>query len=120
MTRATAAEVLKLYGGTYPVGLNATNIGNLLDPADYVLDAFVKKYYEASLSTTGTAEVHIANKVAVQLGLRAVWMQRFPDTTQPIPPIFTEEIKALIEALVAETTDGPSTTVDTIDTDAIW
>lgn len=57
MVRASAAEVVKLFGGTYPAGWDATSVGNLCTQMDAILDG---KATPATFGT-GTNDVVFAN-----------------------------------------------------------
>jgi hypothetical protein len=107
MVRATAAEVLKLLGGTYPAGFNATNVGNMCAEADYELDDFALANYNTTLSTTDTAVISIANNVVVRKVIHAQWLHAPIATRGPEPEIFTQHIRDRIEAHLGSTTyDG--------------
>ena len=114
MARATAAEIKKLFHGVWPAGASDTSVGDILDQIDYKLDAYVKKYYEASLSTTDTSAVHIANMVGRQHVLRGVWGQAGGSANPELgqePALFTDEIIMLIEAYLTDTTEDGITTI---------
>ena len=117
MVRATAAEVLKLFGGTYPPGTSAANITDLLTDADYIIDGYVRKHYKSSLSTTDMAVIHMANQIVARLGMRILWYQAGGVLSgTPEPEMLTSEMKDIIESMVADTTTDDSTmTLDAID-----
>jgi len=71
MVRATAAVMLMLYGGVYPPGHDATSFGNIASHADALIDAYC---LPATLSTTDTAAIGVANRIAVHLVNHAIWM----------------------------------------------
>jgi len=101
MVRATAAEVLKLFGGSYPTGLDATSVGNLCDTADYQLDGFARGEGEPSLSTSDTAIISIANAIAARLCMHSLWMQAGGNLSNvPEPAIITPEIENRIKAII--------------------
>lgn len=108
MVRATATEVVKLFGGSYPPGLDATKVGNLCADGDYVLDGYVKVTYKTDLSTTDTDVVSIANHIVFRLCMRALWAQGGGALTgMQEPVILTEELKIRIAAVLGSTTtDG--------------
>jgi len=108
MVRATAAEVLKLMGGSYPPGLDATSVGNLCADGDYILDGYVKTTYKTDLSTSATDVVSIANHIVFRLCMRALWAQGGGTLTgMQEPQTLTEELKTRIAAVVGDTTtDG--------------
>jgi len=115
MVRATAAEMLKLFGGTYPPGHDATSFDNFAAQADSILDT---EALPATLSTTGTNEVALANRIAVQLVIWSLWMSAGgPLSGQPEPPLFTKDMKVSLEQLLAGTTAEWST-IDTLDENA--
>jgi len=117
VVRATAAEVLKLFGGVYPPGTDATNIANLCADADYHLDGYAKSKYKTDLSTTDTSIIYAANLTVAQLGMRLMWYQAGGQLSgQPTPPILTEEVKELIDASMSATDEDHATTIDAIDT----
>jgi len=117
MSRATAAEVLKLTGGVYPPGTDVTNIGNLCDDADYHMDGYAKKFYKTDLSTTDTSIIYAANLTVIQLGMRIMWYQAGGVLSgQPPPPVLTEEVRELIDASLSATDDDQATTGDFVDT----
>jgi len=112
MARATAAEMLKLIGGTYPPGHDATSFGNFAAQADAIIDT---KALPASLSTTGTNEIALANRLACRLVIRSMWMSAGgPLSGQPEPALLTPDIKESLEELLAST-DVEWSTIDTID-----
>ena len=107
--RATAAEVLKLLGGYYPAGFNATNIGNMLDEADYELDDYARENYNTTMSTTDTAVISIANNLVVRKIIHAQWIHSPVEGRGPEPVIFTQHLKSRIDAHLGSTTyDGSS------------
>ena len=116
--RATAAEVLKLFGGSYPPGTDASNIGDLLDAADYHMDGYAKQFYGETLSTTDTSIIYAANITVAQLGARIMWYQAGAGLSQtPQPPVLTDEVKFLIDASLVDTTTAQFDTLDLIDED---
>ena len=64
MVRATAAEMVKFFGGTYPPGHDATSFGNIATLSDSFINAYC---LPATLSTTGTDEIAAANMWAVDM-----------------------------------------------------
>lgn len=115
MPRATAAEMVKMMGGVYPPGHSATTFGNFALQADALLDT---EALPGTLSTTGTKEVALANRLAVNLVLRGMWMSAGGILTgHPEPPFFTDDMKRHMEQLLASTADEWDT-IDTIDEDA--
>lgn len=117
MVRATAAEVLKLFGGVYPPGTDATNIGNLCAKADYHIDGYAKKHYKTDLSTTDTSIIYAANLTVAQLGMQLMWYQAGGKLSgQSRPPILTDEVKEIIDASMSATDEDHAIVVDAIDT----
>jgi hypothetical protein len=107
--------MVKMMGGVYPPGHTATTFGNFADQADALLDT---EALPDTLSTTGTKEVALANRLAVNLVLRSMWMSAGgPLTGQPEPPFFTDDMKRHLEQLLAASSDE-WTTLDMIDEDA--
>ena len=101
MVRATAAEVVKKWGGNYPAGWDATSVGNVCTQIDAELDG------RASPATfgTGTNEVEFANEYA----FRKINMQRWAagNMTQPPPPHpWGEDMRDWFNALLTNTTYG--------------
>ena len=97
VARATAAEVLKLMGGEYIAGSDATMVGNLLDSADYWMDGYTKPH---TLSTSGTSEISIANEIVVNLVMHSIWQHDGgPASGKPEPEILTSQIKDQLERL---------------------
>ena len=119
MTRATVAEVLKLFGGAYPPGTDASNIGDLLDQADYEMDGYAKIYYSTTLSVTDTSIIHAANMTVAQLGARIMWYQAGAGLSLTAePPVLTDGVKFLIDASLVDSTTAQFDTLDMIDEDA--
>jgi hypothetical protein len=107
--------MVKMMGGVYPPGHTATTFGNFAAQADALLDT---EALPDTLSTTGTKEVALANRLAVNLVLRSMWMSAGgPLTGQPEPPFFTNDMKRHLEQLLAAAADE-WTTLDMIDEDA--
>ena len=114
--RATAAEVLKLFGGSYPPGTDATNIGDLLAQADYHMDGYAKKYYSTTLSTTDTSIIYAANITVAQLGARIMWYQAGAGLSLTAqPPVLTDEVIFLIDASLIDSTTAQFDALDLID-----
>jgi hypothetical protein len=116
MVRATAAEMLKLLGGTYPPGHDATSFGNFAAQADSILDT---KALPSTLSVSGTNEVAFANRKAVDLVMRALWLSAGGILSgQPEPRMWTQDDDITLAQLLHDTTADGFTTVDMIDEDA--
>ena len=112
--RATAAEVLKLLGGSYPGGFNATNVGNLLQEADYVIDDYARSHYNTTLSTTDAEVIAIANNAVVDLIEDAQWLHASPNTRGPRPDVPSKKVMARIDAHLGNTTYDGSYTGDMV------
>ena len=116
MVRATAAEMLKLFGGTHPPGHDATSFGNFAAQTDALLDT---KALPSSLSTTGTNEVAFANRKAVDLVIWSLWASAGgPLSGQPEPAIWTQDDNDQLSQLLHDTTADGFSAVDMIDEDA--
>lgn len=107
VARATAAEVVKLLGGNYPAGFNATNVGTMLDEADYELDDYALLHYNTTMSTSDTSVISIANNIVVRKIIHAQWVHAGVEGRGPEPAIFTTRIRERIDAHLGSTTyDG--------------
>ena len=116
MARATAAGALKLFGGTYPPGHDATSFGNLVAAADALVDT---EALPGVLSTTGTNEIALGDRVLYNLVLHSMWASAGGDLSgKPEPVVMTDQIKADIRQLLMDTTEDSFTTLDWIDEDA--
>ncbi len=112
MVRATAAEMLKLTL-TYVPGHDATSYADFATTADSKIDTAA---LPGSLSTTGTNEVALANRVAVRLVIHSVWDAAVgPISGLPEPVVMTDEILAEIRQLAADTTFDGFATANMID-----
>lgn len=115
MVRATAAEMLKLMGGTYPPGHDATSFGNFAAQTDALLDTMA---LPSTLSTTGTNEVAFANRKAVELVVRALWFSAGGTLSgSPEPPLWTAQDDVTLSLLLHDTTLDRFTSIDMIDED---
>ncbi len=110
--RATAAEMLKLTGSKYPPPHDATSYLTFAAQADSLIDTAA---LPAVLSTTGTAEVALANRVAVNLVLRSI---DYAAGKEPTVPELTTQNKADITQLAMDTTNDGFVALDMIDEDA--
>ena len=116
MARATAAGALKLFGGTYPPGHDATSFGDLVAAADALVDT---EALPGVLSTTGTNEIALGDRVLYNLVLHSMWASAGGDLSgKPEPVVMTDQIKADIRQLLMDTTEDSFTTLDMIDEDA--
>ena len=113
MVRATAAEIKKLFLGVWPPRVTDSNVGDILAGIDYKLDGFVKKYYKVDLSTTGTDVTHISNMIGKQEILHIMWAHAGGYLSRVAEPkIFTDEIVAMIEAVVTDTSEDGATMIE--------
>lgn len=126
MVRATAAEMVKLFGlpaATYPPGHDATTFGNYAAQVDAELDMMALP--ATNLSTTGTKEVALANREAYRFVIHSFWANAGgPLSGQPEPmslynTSYYNHVKRQVLKLIAGSTFGGTTTVDTIDTGAL-
>ena len=106
MVRATAAEVVKKWGGNYPAGWDATSVGNACTQADAEIDG------RAGSSTFGTDtnEIEFANELVFRKVNFARWAAG--NMTQP-PPLrpWDEDMMNWFAALLTDSTEGPLRTV---------
>ena len=113
MVRATAAEILKLFGGVHPPPHDATSFGNLAAQIDTLMDT---EALPGVLSTTGTLEVALANRIGFNLVNWSVWGLAGGDLSgKPEPVVMTEGIKKEIKQLLMDPTEDGWTTLDMID-----
>ena len=99
MVRATAAEVVKKWGGSYPAGWDATSVGNICTQMDAEIDG------RASPSTfaTGTNHVEFANEAVFRRINFARWAAG--NMTQPPPPRpWDDDMLSWFNALLTDTT----------------
>ena len=73
MVRASIAEIKKLFLDSWPPGVVDATVTAILPGIDYLLDGFVRKYYDTELSETDTTVVHIANLIGKQVLLDGLW-----------------------------------------------
>jgi len=108
VARATTADVLKRWGGTYPPGADATNTADWCEQADEILNAYT---HPDTLSTTDSKVKAVAVDVVERLYIRMVWMQAGgPMSGQPEPEVLTQDIKEKIDRLSIDSTyDGFTT-----------
>jgi hypothetical protein len=115
MVRATAAEMLKLFGGKYPPPHDATSFADFAAQADAIIDT---EALPGVLSATGANEKLLANRLAVNLVLFSMWASGGGDLSgNPKPEILTHEMKTHIQQLLMDTTQDGWTTLDMIDED---
>ena len=118
MVRATAAEILKLFGGVYPPGHDATSLGNFAAQADAELDMMALP--SILLSTTGTKEVALANREGYRFTLHAIWSSAGGVLTGQPEPIslynvqYYNHVEKQVKKLLASATYGQVVVTDTI------
>jgi len=116
VARATAAGALKLFGGTYPPGHDATSFGNFVAQADSIMDI---EALPGVLSTTGTNEIALGDRILYNLVLNSMWASAGGDLSgKPEPVVMTNQIKADIKQLLMDTTSDSFVALDMIDEDA--
>lgn len=98
MVRATAAEVVKKFGGSYPAGWDATSVGNLCTQVDEEIDA---KAQPSTLSTTNTQVVEFANMLVYRRVVHGIWAAG--PMKSPEPAVWTKEMKEWFDALLTDT-----------------
>jgi hypothetical protein len=122
MVRATAAEMVKLFGlaaATYPPGHDATTFGNFAAQVDAELDVMA---LPATLSTTATNVIALANREACRFVMHSYWMNAGgvlsgqPEPMSLYNVAYYNHVKSQVMKMVAGTTYGGTTTVDMIDT----
>ena len=115
MVRATAAQMLILYGGTYPPGHDATSFTAIALHADAWIDAYC---LPATLSTTSTAALGIANMVAVHFVNHSLYLSAGGALSGVSDPeVMHHGITDLLDKLLMDTTEDGFTTLDMIDED---
>jgi len=120
MVRATAAEMLKLFGGAHPPGHDATTFGNFAAQVDAELDMMALP--ATNLSTAGTKEVALANREGYRLVLHAIWAAAGGVLCGQQEPLslynaqYYDHVKKQVLKLLAGSTYGGTTTVDMIST----
>ena len=113
MVRATAAEILKLFGGVYPPPHDATSFGNLAAQVDTLMDTAA---LPGVLSATGTNEVALANRVGANLVMWTLWGLAGGDLSgKPEPVVMTQGIMNEIRLLLQDPDEDGWTTLDMID-----
>ena len=117
MARATAAGALELFGGVYPPPHDATSFGNLVDHADALVDT---EALPGVLSTTGTNEVALGDRVLYNLVIHSMWASAGGDLTgTPEPVVMTKTIKDHIKQLLSGTTYAGVAVIDILDTSEV-
>lgn len=100
MVRATAAEVVKKFGGTYPAGWDATSVGNVCTQVDEEMNAKAG----TALSTTDTEVIEFANMLVYRRVLHGIWASGPIHMGTPEPVVWTQEIQEWFERLQTSTT----------------
>ena len=120
MVRATAAEMLKLFGGTHPPGHDATSFGNFAAQVDAELDMMA---LPSTLSATGTNEVALANREAYRMVLHSLWAAAGGTLSGQQEPlslynrVYYNHVQDQVRKLLASTTYGGVAVVDMVDTE---
>ena len=113
MVRATSAEMLKLTAGVYIPPHDTTSYGNLAAQADAVMDTAA---LPGVLSTTGTNEVALANRVAINLVAWGGWLAAGGDLSgKQEPVVLTVSMRKEINQLLMDPSEDGWTTLDMID-----
>jgi hypothetical protein len=108
--------MLKLFGGTYPPGHDATSFVDFAAHADAIIDT---EALPNVLSPTGTNEKLLANRIAVNLVLRSMWASAGGDLSgKPEPLVLDQILKDHIRQLAMDLTEDGFTSIDMIDEDA--
>jgi len=114
MVRATAAEMVKFFGGTYPPGHDATSFGNIATLSDSFINAYC---LPATLSTTGTDEIAAANMWAVEMVTDALWLAAGGYLSgAPRPVIPSPQLTGLLDNLISDAETGIARVVKKQDT----
>lgn len=102
---ATAAEVVKKWGGSYPAGWDATSVGNVCTQVTAEIAA------KASPSTwpTGTNADEFANELVFRRVNHGRWAAGHMDT--PEPKVWDQELEDWFQNLLTDTTDDALTTI---------
>ena len=118
MVRATAAEILKLFGGHYPPGHDATSFGNFAAQVDAELDMMA---LPGTLSAAGTNEVALANREAYRLVLHSLWAAAGGTLSGAPEPLslynwnYYNHVQKQVRKLQASTTYGGVAVIDMIE-----
>ena len=122
MVRATAAEMVKVFGlaaATYPPGHDATTFGDFAAQVDAELDTMA---LPATLSTTDTSVIALANREACRFVIHSFWMNAGGTLSGQPEPLslynvqYYNHVRMQVLKLVASTAYGGTTTVDMIGT----
>ena len=104
---------MKLFGGVYPPPHDATSFGNLVVQADALVDT---EALPGVLSTTGTNEVALGDRVLYNLVIHSLWALAGGDLSGvPEPVVMTKAIKDSISQLLKGTTYAGVAVVDIIE-----
>ena len=108
MVRATAAEVVKLFGNTYPAGWDATTVGYLCAIVDDELD-------EYGLSASDQGAVTLANYLVYRRIIHATWAAAGGILSgQNEPKVWTDDLVELKNRLAEHGTYEFVASVDTV------
>lgn len=100
MVRATAVEVVKMLGATYPPNWDATSVGNLCTLVDYVLDG--KTYPDVLGSSTEVKQ--LANEVVIRYMTYGDWVHDGREGEEPV--IWTRDLLDRLDQLSTDATLG--------------
>jgi hypothetical protein len=95
---ATAAEVVKKWGGTYPGGWDATSVGNVCTQ----VTAEIAGRASPSSWPTGTNADEFANELAFRKCNYGTWASGMMDS--PAPPVWDNDMEMWFQALLTDTT----------------
>ena len=116
MVRATAAQMLVLFGGTYPPGHDATTFGNIATHTDAWINAYC---LPSTLSTTDASALGVANMIAVHFVNHALYLSAGGVLSgESDPHLIPHDITDLLDKLLMDTTNDGFVSLDMIDEDA--
>jgi hypothetical protein len=101
MVRASATEVLKLFGAAYPPGWDATRVGNICTMVDAELDAMT---YPDTLSLTDTKVIQLCNLLTYRRILHSIWARAGGSASgTPEPVVWSTDLVEMLSRLKSET-----------------
>ena len=113
MVRATAAQMLVLFGGTYPPGHDATTFGNIATHTDAWINAYC---LPSTLSTTDAAALGVANMIAVHFVNHALYLSGGGALSGASDPhLMPHDITDLLDKLLKDTTYAGVAVIDLIE-----
>ena len=116
MVRATAAQMLVLYGGKYPPPHDAASFTAIALHADALIDAYC---LPATLSTTDTSAIGVANRIAAHMVIKSLWLAAGGELTgKPHPELLHKSMTDLLDKCLMDTTADSFHALDMIDEDA--